>query len=245
MASWNSQSTAQYASLPSGSLTAPSQPTAPGAALSGTSTLLAQSISSTTTATQANTGTDYRTVSNLAPCWADNSACTGSSRQYGWYLPLVSGNANQADPAVPQNGNPAYSGYPVVYEQVIFSPVLDAGAFIVNTTIPPATASTMCYSTSASGFTMAINPATGGSFNNSFFSYLDTTGKLNFLNVNSTGGNIPVSGIALGGTGSASIVVSGTQDYLITQTVSGTGAIEAVNPPGGSKGSRLTWIQRR
>jgi type IV pilus assembly protein PilY1 len=103
----------------------------------------------------------------------------------------------------------------------------------------------MCYSTSASGYTMAINPATGGSFNNSFFSFLDTSGKLNFLNVNSSGNNIPVSGIALGGTGSASIVVSGTQDYLITQTVSGTGAIEAVNPPGGSKGSRLTWIQRR
>ena len=244
MGSWNSASTAQYASLPNGSFTAPTQPTAPGAALSGTSQLLAQSIGVTTAATQANTGTDYRTVSNAAPCWADNSGCT-STRQYGWYLPLVSGNAYPTDPAVPQNGNAAYAGNPIVYEQIIFSPVLDAGAFIVNTTIPPATSAIMCLSTSASGYTMAINPATGGSFNNSFFSYLDTAGKLNFLNVNSSGTNIPVSGIALGGTGSASIVVSGTQDYLITQTVSGLGAIEAVNPPGGTKGSRLTWIQRR
>ena len=157
----------------------------------------------------------------------------------------MSGNACPPDPAVPQTGNAAYAGNPKVYEQIIFSPVLDAGAFIVNTTIPPATSAIMCLSTTASGYTMAINPATGGAFNNSFFSFLDTSGKLNFLNVNSSGTNIPVSGIALGGTGSASIVVSGTQDYLITQTVSGVGAIEAVNPPGGTKGSRLTWIQRR
>jgi type IV pilus assembly protein PilY1 len=238
MGKWNSASTAQYDSLVVGT-------TAPTAPLSGISQLLAQSIVTTTAATQANTGTDYRTVTNYAPCWADNSGCTGASRQYGWYIPLVSGNAYPTDPAVPQNGNAAYAGNPMVYEQIIFSPVLDAGAFIVNTTIPPATSAIMCLSTTASGYTMAINPATGGSFNNSFFSFLDTTGKLNFLNVNSSGTNIPVSGIALGGTGSASIVVSGTQDYLITQTVSGVGAIEAVNPPGGTKGSRLTWIQRR
>jgi hypothetical protein len=49
----------------------------------------------------------------------------------------------------------------------------------------------------------------------------------------------------LGGTGSASIVVGGTQNYLVTQTVSGIGAIESINPPGGTKGSRLTWIERR
>jgi type IV pilus assembly protein PilY1 len=130
---------------------------------------------------------------NATICWT--GGCTGqTARQFGWYLNL-----------------------PGSQEQIIFSPVLDAGAFIVNTTIPPATSAIMCLSTAASGYTMAINPATGGSFNNSFFSFLDTAGKLNFLNVNSSGTNIPVSGIALGGTGSASIVVSGTQDYLITR----------------------------
>jgi type IV pilus assembly protein PilY1 len=244
MTNWNSMSSARYASLVAGS-TGPSLPAAPTAALTGISQLLAQSMGTPTAATQANTGTDYRTVSNGAPCWADNSGCTGGGRQYGWYLPLVQGNAYPTDPAVPQTGSGPYSANPMVYEQIIFSPVLDAGAFIVNTTIPPATSPIMCFSTPASGYTMALNPATGGSFNNSFFSFLDTSGKLNFLNVNSSGTNIPVSGIALGGTGSASIVVSGTQDYLITQTVSGVGAIEAVNPPGGTKGSRLTWIQRR
>jgi type IV pilus assembly protein PilY1 len=235
-------STAQYASLPNGAFTAPGLPSAPAAAITGTSQLLLQTITGTTTATQANTGSDYRTVSNTAVCWADTTGCpTG---QFGWYLPLVSGNANPTDPAVPQNGNATYAGNPVVYEQIIFSPVLEAGAFIINTTIPPASSPVMCLSTSASGYTMALNPATGGAFTNSFFSFFDATGKLNFLNVNAAG-NVPVSGIALGGTGSASIVQAGTQSYLITQTVSGVGAIEAVNPPGGTKGSRLTWIQRR
>jgi type IV pilus assembly protein PilY1 len=242
MAAWNAKSTAQYAALPNGPVAAPALPAVPLAAISGTSRLLQQTITSTSTATAANTGTDYRTVSSAPVCWADTAGCTAG--QFGWYLQLVSGNAYPVDPAVPQTGNPAYAANPVVYEQIIFSPVLESGAFIVNTTIPPANSAIMCFSSQASGYTMAINPATGGAFVNSFFD----DGAHNFLNVNSTAtGNInePVSGIALGGTGSASIVVAGTQSYLITQTVAGVGAIEAVNPPGGTKGSRLTWIQKR
>jgi len=103
----------------------------------------------------------------------------------------------------------------------------------------------MCYSAGASGWTMAVNPATGGAFTNSFFG----TPSHNFLNVTTnTGGNTTttaVSGVALGGTGSTSIVVQGTQNYLVTQTVSGVGALMSVNPPGGTVGSRLTWIERR
>ncbi len=239
---WNAKSTAQYASLPNGGFSAPALPSAPAAAIAGTTQLQAQSITQTSTATAANTGSDYRTVSNTAVCWADTAGC--ATPRFGWYLPLVSGNAYPPDPAVPQNGNPTYANNPVIYEQVIFSPVLEAGAIILNTTIPPANSSVMCFSSLASGFTMALNPATGGAFTNSFF----TDKNHKFLNVNNTNTNntnVPVSGIALGGTGSASIVVSGTQNYLITQTVSGVGAIVAVNPPGGTKGSRLTWIEKR
>ena len=138
---------------------------------------------------------------------------------------------------------------PVVYEQIVYSPVLVDGAFVVNTAIPPANAAIMCYSAGASGWTMAVNPATGGAFTNSFFG----TPTHTFLNVTTTQTNgsttestiLPVSGIALGGTGSVSVVEGGTQNYLVTQTVTGGGAIEAINPPGGTKGSRLTWIQRR
>jgi type IV pilus assembly protein PilY1 len=54
-----------------------------------------------------------------------------------------------------------------------------------------------------------------------------------------------VSGIALSGTGSPSVVIAGTNTYLVTQTTSGTGNIAQINPPAGSQGSRLTWIEKR
>ena len=43
------------------------------------------------------------------------------------------------------------------------------GAFIVNTTIPSTSNLATCASSGAGGWTMAINPATGGSFTGSFF----------------------------------------------------------------------------
>ena len=54
-----------------------------------------------------------------------------------------------------------------------------------------------------------------------------------------------MSGIALNGTGSVSVVTAGTNTYLVTQTVGGQGALAQINPPGGTMGSRLTWIERR
>jgi len=235
LGAWNASSTVQYTSLPGGGIAAPSTP------LSGTAGLVQQVISGPFTATVAGTGSDYRTLTSYPVCYADTTGCS----QFGWYINLVSGNAYAPDPADPQTGNAAYANTPVVWEQVIFNPTLAAGAFIINTTIPSANAATMCYSAGASGWTMAVNPATGGAFTNSFFG----TPAHNFLNVTTTTTSgttsTPVSGIALGGTGSASIVVGGTQSYLVTQTVSGVGAIVSVNPPGGTKGSRITWIERR
>jgi type IV pilus assembly protein PilY1 len=106
----------------------------------------------------------------------------------------------------------------------------------VNTTIPPSSSLGNCSSTIAGGWTMAINPATGGAFTQSFFGANHT-----FVNVN---GQV-VSGEALSGTGSPSVVTYGTGTYLVTQTVSGSGTVVAINPPVGTIGSRLTWIQRR
>jgi type IV pilus assembly protein PilY1 len=226
MSAWNTLSTVQdYATLSS------------HAAISGTSLLQVQTITSTATATMTGTGSDYRTVSSSPVCYADVSGCT----QFGWYLNLVSGNAYPLDPALPQTGNAAYAANPMVYEQVIFSPVVESGAFIVNTTIPPATAPTMCFSSPASGWTMALNPTTGGAFTNAFFG--DSNG--NFLTTAFGGSPAAVSGIALGGTGSPSLVQSGTQSYVVTQTVSGTGALVRNFPQGNNQGKRLTWIQKR
>ncbi len=232
---WNTASTVQYTSLPGGGIAAPMAP------LAGTGNLVQQTIGGPYAATVAGTGSDYRTLTSLPVCYADTAGCT----QFGWYINLVSGNAFTPDPAVPQTGNALYANAPVVYEQVVFNPSLEDGAFVVNTTIPPATAAFTCFAAGQSGWNMAVNPATGGAFTNSFFG----TPAHNFLNITTdTSGNTTttaVSGVALGGTGSTSIVVQGTQNYLVTQTVSGAGALMSINPPGGTVGSRLTWIERR
>jgi type IV pilus assembly protein PilY1 len=137
----------------------------------------------------------------------------------------------------------------MIYEQVIFSPTYQQGAIQVNTTLPPTSSVATCSGTSAGGWTMAINPATGGGFTSSYFATGNSagsggtggTGSHTFLNVN----GLPVTGIALNGTGSASDVIAGTQPYLVTQTINGVGAIVAINPPSTSGGKRLTWIQKR
>ena len=147
----------------------------------------------------------------------------------------------------PNANDPSYltatssSGAVYVNEQVTFNPALEDGAFLVNTTIPPTTSINTCSSTSAGGWTMAINPATGGAFTNSFFG-----ANHQFVNIN----NQIVSGIALSGTGSPSVVQwtppgQPVQYYTVMQTTNGNGAIAQINPPGGSQGSRLTWIERR
>jgi type IV pilus assembly protein PilY1 len=224
LSGWNSQSsTQQFAVLGSHAL------------ITGYGSLTPQSITLTVAASGPGT-TDLRTVSSTAVCYADISGCT----QFGWYLPLTSGNVS-SDPAVPTTGVTANAANPVVYEQVIFSPVVQSGAFIVNTTVPPSTAPTMCFSSDASGWTMALNPATGGAFTNAFFGDANN----NFLTTAVNGSPTPVSGVALAGTGTPSIVQSGTQNYLITQTVSGNVTLKPTFPQGNTQGKRLTWIQKR
>jgi type IV pilus assembly protein PilY1 len=242
---WNSKSTVQYASLsPTSTPAAPSSPisgqlsTTIGAVTGLTQQTVQGTFDTTDVAsgssTQTGTAYYFETISNLTVNWADTS--TSGTRQYGWYLGLSSGYGNALDP----NGllpSSTVAGASKIYEQVIFNPTLQDGAFLVNTTIPPTNSLATCSSTSAGGWTMAINPATGGAFTNSFFG----TSNHTFLNI----GTEVVSGIALSGTGSPSVVIAGTNTYLVTQTTSGSGAITQINPPGGTQGSRLTWIEKR
>jgi type IV pilus assembly protein PilY1 len=238
MSAWNATtSPAKYDALPNGSITAP------GSALSGLSQLQQQTITGTYDPTSAASSASstaannayYRTVSNSPICWVDQTGCSGTGGQYGWYMALGSGYANQYDPNYPTGS--ILTSSQQIDEQVIFSPTLADGAFIVNTTIPPTTSLAECVGTNAGGWTMAINPATGGAFTNSFFG----DANHNFLNIN----NQAVSGIALNGTGSVSVVTAGTNTFMVTQTVGGKGAIAQINPPGGTQGSRLTWIEKR
>ena len=82
-------------------------------------------------------------------------------------MTLGSGFANQYDPNFPTPRITTSSQQ--VDEQVIFNPTLEDGTFLVNTTIPPTQSLSDCLATGAGGWTMAINPATGGAFTNSFF----------------------------------------------------------------------------
>jgi len=243
MASWNALSTQQRASLSSTTTpAAPTSSTAGLAAISGLSKLEPQTFttydSSGAVSSQSSTSATngfYRTVSSNTVCWAGTTGCTGSSAQYGWYLAMTSGYANINDPSFPTAATSTAAQ--MVYEQIIFNPTLQSGSFIVNTTIPPTTNLAQCASTLPGGWTMAINPATGGAFTNSVFA----NSSHNFINI----GNDPVSGIALSGTGSPSIVTAGTNTYIVTQTTNGSGAIQQANLPGANSGKRVTWIQKR
>jgi type IV pilus assembly protein PilY1 len=196
------------------------------------SNLQQQTITNTATSSSAtSTILGYRTVSQNTVCMQGSTCATTNSSgnlvntagsQFGWYLNL-----------------PAYNGVSWVggnnqTEQVIYSPIESEGAFIVNTTIPANNSPLSCTVVTTAGWTMALNPATGGGFTNSFFA--DTTGVV-------ISGSI--SGIALSAVGSPSVVTAKGQPYLVNQTVSGVGTVNQINPPGGQSGQRLTWLQLR
>ena len=105
---------------------------------------------------------------------------------------------------------------------------------------PPTSSPTSCTAALASGWTLAINPITGGAFSTSFFA--NSNGH--FVNYN---GQV-VSGLALNGTGSVSVVTNTFQNntltFLITQTTQGPQS-PPINPPAAVSASRLTWAQRR
>ncbi|MBM7120702.1 PilC/PilY family type IV pilus protein [Dyella kyungheensis] len=214
---------AGYASLP-----ASSQPT------SGISIgqLQAQTVTGTFSAAQSGIGQGARTLSNNSICFVGNTCAsidaqgklsTSPGTQFGWYLSLPGANGVSGVGGKNQT------------EQVIYSPIETDGSFIVNTTVPANNSPLTCTVQSAQGWTMAINPANGGAFQNSFFS--DASG--NFVNISGA----PVSGIALNATGSPSVVTANKLPYLVSQTVNGAGAVNQINPPGSMYNKRLTWLQ--
>jgi type IV pilus assembly protein PilY1 len=261
LATWNSNSTTQYAVLPYGGVAAPTSGITAGSLTP--SNLQAQSM-----AAYSIGGLDYRTVTSNAVCWAGTTGCTGgTTAQYGWYLPLTYGYANPADVDMPLSS----STNPPVYEQVIYNPILIGDTFIVNTVIPSAASLINCFSVSAGGFTMAIDPSSGGSFAKPVIvppaNVLPPADPTNY------------NGVGVGGTGTGFVVTSnpactgssctsctgsgctppctgptcaappactpGTNNFIVTQTVSGTPTTVKFNPQCNTVGSRQTWIQRR
>ena len=85
---------------------------------------------------------------------------------------------------------------------------------------------------------MAIAPDAGGAFVDSFFG---TSGTNNFVTYN---GNV-VSGIGLNAVGRPSVVSAQGRLFMVNQTNDGLGSVRKINPPGGSKGKRMTWQEVR
>jgi type IV pilus assembly protein PilY1 len=228
MSTWNSKSTHQFASLPS-------TPAPTGATPSN---LTQQTITASFDATLTTTGSAFRTVSNNPVCYADTTGCT----QYGWYLNLPVGSVSANAPAVA--------------EQVLFAPALISGVFVVNTTVPPTNTPTTCSSTPISGWTIALNPLTGGALTSAFFQFY--TGA--FINVTTTVNGLVteqgVSAVANLGTGTPTSVVYQNQVYMVSSpTSNGATAPNGLCPTGQSCGKKVTgpplltqrlmWLQRR
>lgn len=178
-----------------------------------------QSQTATTLSTTPPTGSPilgYRTSSANTLCWNGSSSCSTGNNKYGWYLDL-----------------------PSTQEQVIYHPIFNNGALVLNTTIPPSASSTSsCTASTTTGWTMAFNIATGGSFPQSYFhnsSGVFTIGS----------GGSSVSGIQLSGVGAPGLVSVGSQQYTYFQTSTGIPAVAATNPQSGTIASRVMWEQLR
>ena len=183
----------------------------------------------TITTNYASNGTAYRVVSTNAVCWVvymsldGSSSCgTGAGTMLGWYM------------ALPSTG-----------EQAIFNPVISTdGAFVINTFIAPQDSPLSCTTASqSSGFTMAVDPETGGGTTAS-------DGSGGFFSVNTNSGVAGADGLQLNGTGIPSFISSGQKgdnnsEYLLTQTSNGAAAPTPTNRHAIVVGKRLNWVQRR
>ena len=174
-------------------------------------TLQAQVITTTT----PSTGNAYRTIDTTNPvCWYGSSACPTGNTAIGWRDAL-----------------------PASLEQVIYNPVVAFGEFIVNTTIPTATATAQtCDSATPSGFTMAVLMANGGSSTTPFL-----PGPSNDFSTPN------VVGVSVGGVGTGTIVTTSggtSKSAIVQQTVQGTPNTTLINPSGGV-GTRMNWIKVR
>lgn len=208
-----------YASLSSG----------PGGGSLGLSNLTQQTIIAEQTTGTVQGGTnDNRVVSNNAVCFKGNPATTkcklSQNARYGWYLNLVS-------PIKGQQG-----------EKVIYDPVLHAGVLIAITTIPSSASGVTCQSSGAGGWTMAIDPATGGRLS---FEVFDTKGNGQFDQVTVNGTLTNTAGIALGAVGSPSFVTYDNTTFMVTNPSGGTPTLSRTNLGTGRLGVQLSWQELR
>lgn len=190
------------------SLTAPQTIVGPG---SGTN-LQVQTITVATVGTGAS-AMSVRSMTKTPVCWKGDNACGSGQTMMGWYVQL-----------------------PGTSEQVIFDPTYSPdGEFVVNTYVPSPSSILSCSSTQATGFSMGLDPLTGGGSATPFFNV----------------GGVGYDGVQLNGTGTPSFISSGqpgdnNAEYLLTQTTGGNPAApQKINRNAIITGQRINWIQRR
>jgi type IV pilus assembly protein PilY1 len=151
-----------------------------------------QDQSVTSTLGGKGSASSMRLVSSNKVCFKDSTRCGSGNDKFGWRLPL-----------------------PGASEQVIFNPTLVFNLLLVNTLIPGVSQALTCDSQPASGFTMAITAEEGVPAASSFFAGTDSSTDPGNTN------NQIVAGLALGATGTPSVVTTKRRFYLLQQTKRG------------------------
>jgi Tfp pilus tip-associated adhesin PilY1 len=175
-------------------------------------------------------------------CWYGSTACGTGNTTFGWKIAL-----------------------PGAGEQVIYNPTISQGNLQINTTIPSASTVFSCTVQLPTGWTMMINPTTGGGFASSAF--LDSSG--NPMTANGS----PVAGMLTNGTGSVtnltgagtppapqppptpgnnpcgsglnSVASLSSQGFWVTDTANGTATGGAMQSHSSMCGHRVTWTELR
>ena len=162
-----------------------------------------------------------RTVTSNPICWAGDSGCSGATAQFGWKLALPDTN-----------------------EQIIYNPVLEYGLLQVNTTIPTTASVLTCNASATTGFSMAIEPDTGGAPKQSFFTSAATV----------TSNNQVVAGLGLNIVGTTFFVTTSKGKTIGVGDTSGGGSSGTTAGPGAhfegnvsqvTVGGRVTWVKIR
>lgn len=153
-------------------------------------------------------GAEYQTLASAKVCWAGSSACASGNMHTGWKVAMV--NAD---------------------EQFIFNPTLFRGQLFVNTVIPPQEDRFSCEASVPSGFTLAVDIATGGA------------PAVPPFNIDS----LSASSLRLGATGTPLLLVGSGTASKVTMILQRDGKpiTKEARLPNGANGQRLNWLKVR
>lgn len=156
--------------------------------------------------------TQYAALTSKPVCWAGSAGCVVTA-QYGWRFI-----------------------FPNATEQLLYNPRVSLGAVQFNSTIPFSNSAVGCDAGNDTGWSYALNPATGGNFRLSYFANDSNT----FSGVSGYAINAEKASLS----GSSILLTYAGQSYLCGQKTDGSGFCTQVKSPT-AQPYRLTWIELR